>query len=52
VHCKKVSLQFEFKALRSKVKVTRDKKTKKCGIFSGAVMAGAATPVVKSAHAV
>jgi len=52
---------------RSKVKVTGDKKTKPCGIlfgsrplgrgprvasFSGAVVAGATTPVGKSAHTV
>jgi len=31
----KISPKFEFGGQRSKVKVTRDKKTKKCGILFG-----------------
>jgi len=52
VHCANVSPEIEFGCQRSKVKVTGDKKSKKCSIFSGAVLKGASTPVGKSAHAV
>jgi len=45
VQCTKISPEFEFGNQRSKVKVTTDKKTKKCGIFSGAVLAGASCVV-------
>jgi len=35
LHCTKISPEFECQDQRSKVKVTGDKKTKKCGIFFG-----------------
>jgi len=59
VQCTKISPEFAFGGQRSKVKVTRDKK-EKCDIFPesssrapscAAVVASAATPVGKSAHA-
>ena len=52
VHCTKISPEFKRQNERSKVKVTGTKKTKSAAFFSGAVLAGAATPVGKSAHAV
>ena len=55
----KISHEFEFGGQRSKVKVTRDKEKKKCGIVFGSGPRGApvvssvsSTPVGKSAHAV
>ena len=55
MHCTKISPEFEFGGQRSKVKVTRDKKT---DFFSEAVLgarvvsSASSTPVGESAHAV
>jgi len=35
VHCTEISPEFECQGQRSKLKVTGDKKTKKCGILFG-----------------
>ena len=35
MNCTKIAPEFEFGDQMSKVKVTKDKKTKKCGIFFG-----------------
>jgi len=68
VHCTKISPELEFGVKGQRSKSPGTNKTKKCGIlfgsrplgrgpdrkpfFSAAVLAGAATPVGKSAHAV